>query len=474
MSDTVKMATEQNIGWRVLFQKGVGGRLAILCLGVWLHAANSMLAATTLPSAVREFGGDEYIGWAFALYLLGSILAGSGTGLLVRHNSLRKALSLTAGFYLVGTVICAVAPDMLVVLVGRFVQGIGGGFLVALTYVAIGKWFDRGLTPVLMALVSAVWSMSAFCGPVIGGTFATFGHWRMAFWAFVVQTLVFIVLTLIIMPQEEIGKTVGKLRLPGKRLFLISISILSVAFASININIILSPLLVVFAVDAMWLAFRVDASCVNDRMFPSDPMSIRKPVGAGLVFVLMASIATMSFLVYGPVLLETIHGVTPLSAGYIVAVESIGWGIAAVIVAGKAVKYETQLIRCGAITITVGLIGFAIFMQSGPLWVIVLCVLAQGVGLGIMWGSIVKRITETAQPNENDVRSSSIPTVQQMGFAFGAAAAGIVANASGFADGVTDAAAGQAATWIFSAFVPFAIVACVAVWRMSTGKLEQA
>ena len=61
----------------------------MLCVGVWLHAASSMLAAITLPSAVREFGGGELIGWAFALYLLGSILAGAGTGVLARLTQLK-------------------------------------------------------------------------------------------------------------------------------------------------------------------------------------------------------------------------------------------------------------------------------------------------------------------------------------------------------------------------------------------------
>lgn len=467
MEEMAPIEGDKNVGWRVLFQKGVGVRLAVLCLGVWLHAASSMLAATTLPSAVREFGGGEFIGWAFALYLLGSILAGSATGLLVKLTELRHALTLTAGFYLVGSAVCAIAPEMLTILAGRFLQGIGGGFLVALTYVALTRWFDRALMPALMALVSAVWSMSAFCGPVIGGTFSTYGQWRMAFWVFVAQALIFIVLTLMVMPREDAETPGGKVRFPIKRLIVLSASILSVAFAGIYLDIVYSSVLSILAVILLWATFWIDGKCSTGRMFPTKPLSIIRPVGAGLLFILMASIATMSFLVYGPILLETLYGVTPLSAGYIVAVESVSWGLAAVIVSGKLARFETTLIRCGSITISLGLLGFAVFMRSGHLWVIVMCAVAQGAGFGMMWGFVVKRITVNALPEERDVTSSIIPTIQQIGFAFGAAAAGIVANASGFAGVVTESAADYAATWIFATFLPFAILATVAAWRLS-------
>jgi hypothetical protein len=55
--------------------------VAVLCLGVWLHAADSLLAATVMPSAVAEIGGVAFIYWTVALYQLGSIVAGAITGI---------------------------------------------------------------------------------------------------------------------------------------------------------------------------------------------------------------------------------------------------------------------------------------------------------------------------------------------------------------------------------------------------------
>jgi MFS family permease len=75
---------------KTVFSKENNSRLFLLCFAVWIHAASSLLAATTLPSAVREFGGGDLIGWAFTLYLLGSILAGSSSALLLNFSGLRS------------------------------------------------------------------------------------------------------------------------------------------------------------------------------------------------------------------------------------------------------------------------------------------------------------------------------------------------------------------------------------------------
>ena len=64
-----------HVGWREVVTREHLPRLLVLCLAIWLHAANTMLAATTMPEAVGDIGGLRLISWAFALYLMGSIVA---------------------------------------------------------------------------------------------------------------------------------------------------------------------------------------------------------------------------------------------------------------------------------------------------------------------------------------------------------------------------------------------------------------
>ena len=78
---------------------------------------------------------------------------------------------------------------MPVLLVGRVLQGLGGGGLIALVYVSQDRFFPNHLVPRTIALLSSVWMVASFSGPVIGGAFATVGEWRMAYWAFAAQGL---------------------------------------------------------------------------------------------------------------------------------------------------------------------------------------------------------------------------------------------------------------------------------------------
>ncbi|MDH3712689.1 MAG: MFS transporter [Gammaproteobacteria bacterium] len=142
--------------WRELFEGDRLPRFVVLCLGLWLHAASSMLAATTLPRAVIDIGGHQLIGWAFSLYQLGSILAGAATALMVARVGLRSALLGAASVYGLGCCVCALAPEMPTLLGGRLLQGLGGGALVALNYVGLSRLFPSALLPRLIALTSAI------------------------------------------------------------------------------------------------------------------------------------------------------------------------------------------------------------------------------------------------------------------------------------------------------------------------------
>ncbi len=453
--------------WSTLRRSGLLPQFLALCFAVWLHAANSMLAATTLPSAVEEVGGATLIAWAFTLYQLGSILAAAGSGLMVRRTGVRLGLLGASLVYGLGCIVCAIASHMEIVLIGRLMQGIGGGMLIALTYIALTRNFPAALMPRLMALISATWSTSAFCGPLIGGTFSSLGLWRFGFWAFALQALLFVACALFVIKE---GKATGKsapTTVPLLRLSVLTAAIVMISMAGALVDALLSPLLSIASLALLWLFLRMDRARVSTRMFPSNTLNVRAPVSAGLFMVFTAAAGTMSFIVYGPILLEKLYGITPLAAGYVVALEAVSWGAAAILFSGFPQAKEKHLIRTGTAIVSLGVLGFAFAMPSGSLWLVIACAIAQGGGFGIMWGFVVRRMIAVVPAEERDVAASSMPTTQQIGFAIGASAAGIVANTAGFAEGLTMEAAQSAAFWVFAAFMPLALVANLAAWRLT-------
>src|SRR5437879_1985959 len=155
--------------------------LCVLLGGVLLHSMNVLITATLLPSIVAELGGANLMSWPTTAFVASSIIAASGTSLVSGRFENRRAFSGGAVIYAAGAVLCACALSIGVVIAGRFVQGLGGGLLSALAYVLVRNAFPEALWPRVFGLLAGVWSITVLIGPLIGGVFASYGHWRGAF-----------------------------------------------------------------------------------------------------------------------------------------------------------------------------------------------------------------------------------------------------------------------------------------------------
>jgi MFS family permease len=463
------MPNDQEIGvsWRELWTEGHLTRFSILCLGVWLHAADSLLVATLLPSAVEEIGGAPLINWTIALYQLGTIVAGAATGLFVARFGLRQAMAVAACVYAAGCAMSALTPSMEMMLFGRLLQGLGGGCLVALAYVAVSQLFPARLTPRLIAIVSAVWGSSAFFGPLIGGIFASLGLWRFGFWAFAAQAVLLAGAALLLIENRPESRTGPSPRVPWRRLAIFSAAVLAIATAGIEVSITTSPWLGGLGLLLLWLFFRLDGRALDDPLFPRGSLDLSRPVGAGIVMVLATATATISFTVYGPILMKALYGAGPLTAGYMIAIESVSWSVAAIVFSGATAAAERRVIRAGSVMMTIAVAGLAIVFPNGSLLSLVPFLILSGAGFGMAFAFILRRVVTHARPEERERASTSIPTIHWMGYAIGAAASGIVANLAGFAEGITPSGAQTVGFWIFAAFVPLALFGNFAAWRLT-------
>lgn len=99
------------------------GIVTVLAGGVALYATNVYLTTSLLPSAVVEIGGERFYAWVTTVYLIASVSAATVVSPLLGWAGPRGAYLLAFGAFAVGTLVCAVAPGMHVLLAGRAVQG---------------------------------------------------------------------------------------------------------------------------------------------------------------------------------------------------------------------------------------------------------------------------------------------------------------------------------------------------------------
>lgn len=453
-------------GWREILGREHGPSLALVCLGVWLHAADGLLVSTMMPAIVADIGGIGLIPWTVALYEIGSIVAGAASGLLALRHGVRQPMVLAAALFAAGCVVSAIAPEMWLLLAGRLLQGFGGGGLMALSFVAVSRLFPARLMARVMGALSTIWAVSAFMGPLIGGLFVELATWREGFWAFAAQA---VLLAAWLATRGNIETTRPRTTegggFPIGRLLWLCAGVVSIAYAGVVVSPIGSPIFVVAGFVCLAVFLTLDARIPARRLLPRHPFSLRHPAGAALTMILCFAAATVAIGIYVPFVITRLYGVSALVAGYVIAIEAIAWALTAAMLSGLPERRDRLAITAGLLIVTVSIVGFAYAVPNGPIALIAVCAALQGAGFGTAWTFILRRATAVARPGEIDLVAGAIPTVQRLGYALGAAYVGIIANAFGIEQIGNRAALERAAMAIFVACLPLAAVGLAATAR---------
>jgi len=455
-TDTHSRATAS---WLALFT-GRNGLLALaLTGGVALHAVNVHIVTTVLPSVVRDIGGLDWYAWNTTLFVVASILGAVLSVRLLAASGPRHACLVALAIFVLGSAACASAQSMPWMLVGRSVQGLGGGALAALSYALIRVVFAPALWPRAVALVSGMWGVATLCGPAVGGLFAQAGHWRWAFWSLLPVALAqALVVQMTLRQASDQPPTVDRhAGIPLVQVMLLIASVLAVAASGLS-----SALMVQGAGVASGLMLGA-ASVAWDRrapvrLLPLGATRLLSPLGAVYASIALLLIGTTTE-IFVPYFLQVLHGYTPLAAGYLTAAMAAGWSAGSLLSSGCEAKRAERLLHAGPMLCTAGLLGLAALMpaaaglSAGVFTLLCGIALASvGAGVGIGWPHLVTRVLTLAPPAEANTASAAVTTVQLYGMAIGAAVAGLLANAAGLTDPGGTAGAQSAAAWLFGIF----------------------
>ncbi len=428
-----------NDSWSVLLSGRNGLRSIALAGGVAVHAINVYLVTTILPSIVRDIGGIEFYAWNMTLFVMASILGSALSPKMILSLGLRSAFVVTMIIFMIGTAICAMAPRMEVLLLGRTVQGLGGGFLLGLSYSAVRIVFDSVLWPKAMVLISSMWGIATLIGPTIGGVFAEGGHWRLAFWSVipVVLGLLFLVLTQIKGGRHSTQDDAG---IPFGKLSLLAVSVVIISWASLyknNLAINLGGVLVAIVLTV--LVGRSDR-VAQANILPRGTYKRFSPLAVLYGCVALLSLG-VTIELYIPYFLQHIHHQSPLWGGYFMASLSFAWSIGSFLSAGKSPQTTEAFVKGGPILAAVGLVLLAILMPmdlqtlvpGGAYWLLV-PLMAIGCGIGVCWPHLLTEVFHAAPKGQENLASAAIITVQLYSLAMGGALSGMLANLSGFDD----------------------------------------
>jgi EmrB/QacA subfamily drug resistance transporter len=156
--------------------------LMSLLLTMFLAALDQTIVATALPTIGRQFGDVSNLSWVITAYLLASTAVAPVFGTLADIYGRRGMIIVALSLFIAGSILCAVAPNMPVLILARGLQGLGGGGIMPVVQTVISDVVSPRERGQYQAYFSGVWMAAGIGGPVLGGVFAEHLHWSMIFW----------------------------------------------------------------------------------------------------------------------------------------------------------------------------------------------------------------------------------------------------------------------------------------------------
>ncbi|AFM17354.1 arabinose efflux permease family protein [Mycolicibacterium chubuense NBB4] len=459
MTETVSVAAG---GWRELLGPKHLGASAVLAGGVALYATNEFLTISLMPSAVADIGGQRFYAWVTTVYLVGSVMAATTVHAVLVRLGPRWSYLLCSSMFGAGSLGCALAPSMEVLLAGRTVQGAAGGLLAGLGYAVINTALPSSLWTKASALVSAMWGVGTLVGPAAGGLFAQYGSWRWAFGVLVAMTAAMAVLVPIVLPGRRSRESAaGRMAIPIRSLVLLGAAALVVSVAGIPHDVRATGALVLAGVGLVvvfvFVDRRVRASVLPPSAFGPGPLK--------WIYLTMGTLMAATMVdMYVPLFGQRLAHLTPVAAGFLGAGLAVGWTIGEI--SSASLSHPGVIVRAVAVApvvMAVGLSAGAVVLRDDaiggwvPLWAVGLIV--SGAGIGIAWPHLSAwAMGKVDDPAEGPAAAAAINTVQLISGAFGAALAGVVVNVAGTGNAT-------ASRWLFACFAVLAASAALASVR---------
>jgi MFS family permease len=407
-----------------------------LIMAVTLNAFEAVAVVTAMPAISEELDGDRLYGAAFSAYMLASLVALVVSGEQADRRGPAVPFLSAVGIFASGLVVAGLAPSMIVVLVGRILQGAGAGALASVAYVGIGRAWSREEQPRLFALLSTAWVVPSLVAPVAAGWITEQFGWR---WVFLgLLPLVPVLLLLAARPLVALGPPSSSERrmttaggsgdgepvLEARWPFA-----LRLAFGSglVLAGLQSGSLVAAAALLAPGVALAGPALV---RLLPDGTLQARPGIPAAVASRLCVNIAFFGCDTFVPLAATRLHGASALVAGSVILGGSVVWTVGAVFSA-RAGWPAPRAARLGFATLAAGTAGTVLVtMTAVPLWVTFLTCAVSGFGIGVVFNTTSVTAMGQAPAGREGLVGSQLGVADALGFAAIGAVGGALVGAA--------------------------------------------
>ncbi|QDP98802.1 DHA2 family efflux MFS transporter permease subunit [Microlunatus elymi] len=415
-------------------QEKKGGRhlvpiFAGLLVAMFLAALDQTIFSTALPTIVGDLHGVDQMLWVTTAYLLAATIMmpiyGKLGDLIGRKSLLIIALSIFVGGSLVG----AVANDMTVLIIGRAIQGLGGGGLMLLAQAIIADVVPARERGKYMGVMGAVFGLSSVVGPLLGGWFTESLSWRMGFWLNVPLGIVAILAAVLFLklPKHDQKPNIDILGIATMAVGVTAL-ILATSWGGNKYDWDSWQILGLFGVTAVFGVLFVIAEKFAKE--PIIPLHLFKQRNFNLTTVagLIIAIAMFGAIGYMPTYLQMSQGVSATESGLMLIPMVAGLLITSIIsgqIVSRTGKYKWAPIVSMIIT-TGGVLLLSTLTVDTPLWVLMAYIFVLGAGIGVGMQNLILIVQNTFPAREVGTATASNNFFRQIGASLGSAVVGSI------------------------------------------------
>ncbi|MFJ9742205.1 MFS transporter [Streptomyces sp. NPDC101166] len=431
---------------------------------VLLIAFEATAVGTAMPVAARELDGVGLYAFAFSGYfttsLFGMVLAGQWSD---RRGPLGALTSGIAAFA-AGLMVSGTAGVMWLFILGRAVQGFGGGLVIVALYVVVGRAYPERLRPAIMAAFAASWVVPSIVGPLASGAVTEHLGWR---WVFVGIPLLVVFPLALALPQIR-RRAAGPVDGAGGASF-------DRRRIRLALGISLGAGLLQYAAQDLRPLSALPALAGVALLVPAVlgllPRGTYRAARGLPSVVLLRGVAAGSFIAaesFVPLMLVTQRGLSPTLAGFSLAAGGGTWALGSWVQSRPRVEpYRERLMTLGMVLVAAAIAAApSVLIDGVPAWSVAVAWAFGCFGMGLVISSSSVLLLQLSAPEEAGTNSaalqisdglSNVVLLSAGGAAFAALGGGTVTHAATEASGSHPAA-------FAAVFLPMAGVALVGAW----------
>ncbi|MFL6798608.1 MAG: MFS transporter [Xanthobacteraceae bacterium] len=362
----------------------------LIVLGVllptFMGSLDQTVLASALPTIGRDLGDTLGLPWLITAYLLASTAVIPLYGKLADIHGRRFTLRIAILTYIAGSLVCALAPSMLVLTFGRVLHGLGGGGLSSLGMIVLADLVGPKERGRYYSYFAIIYTTAGGCGPPLGGFLAENLHWSLIFWINIPMGLAALAITTSLLRRLPRYERPHQLDIAGAML-IVSASVafmLALNLGGVRLPWLSMPMLALLAVAlVMGALFVIRLLTAREPLIPIATLNhpiVRYAIAAN-AFGWGAIIGLNIML---PIYLQSVMALSPSQAGLSLVAFMVAMNSSAAIagqVLGRVRRYK--LLPVLALTISIaGVIALAWYADRMTARTFELLVILIGIGFG--------------------------------------------------------------------------------------------